>query len=213
MPKALELLNKKFNRLQVVSKASPLNGSVMWNCLCDCGNSIVARGANLVNNTTKSCGCLKNEMLAKAGESSRYQKTLDVYRQGKIIPSYYIWHSMMTRCYEPKYKKFHDYGGRGITVCDRWHEYKNFLADMGEPPEGLTIERTDNNGNYSPENCKWATDTEQGRNKRNNRLLTYKGETKCVTAWAEELDVNPKTLYTRVYLGWTDEQVLGTPLK
>lgn len=209
MPKALELLNKRFYRLKVIKKEPSLKGFVLWQCLCDCGNIITVRGVNLVNNNTKSCGCYKNEKLEKSGEATRFKVTHGATGKASKL----VWDGMIARCTKPTTKNYHNYGGRGIKVCERWHTYENFALDMGEPPEGLTLERKDNNGNYSPDNCVWATDTEQGRNKRNNRLLTYKGETKCVTAWAEELKVNPKTLYTRIYLGWSDEGVLSTPLK
>lgn len=211
-PRSIDLMGKVFTRLTVVEKVETDKKGNHWKCVCSCGKELIVRGGNLTNNTTKSCGCYKNDKfkeLLDSGGGYKFPKTHGF--TGKL--SKQVWDGMMARCYNPDLKQYHNWGGRGITVCERWHTYENFALDMGEPPDGLKLERTDNNGNYTPENCIWATDIEQNRNRRNNRLLTYKGETKCVTAWAEELKVNPKTLYTRVYLGWTDEQVLGTPLK
>ena len=108
----------------------------------------------------------------------------------------------------------HYNGARGISVCERWHRFENFLADMGEPKPGQSLERIDNHGNYEPGNCKWATRSEQGRNKRNNRLVTYQGETLCVAEWAERRGLKYLTLYMRLFAsGWDVERALNTPVR
>lgn len=120
------------------------------------------------------------------------------------------WQAMMARCYQPSAPRYNRYGARGIVVCDRWHDFKNFLEDMGERPRGLTIDRIDNDGNYEPDNCRWASAQTQARNRSNNRLLTYKGKTQCITAWASEIGLNRTTLRKRLDLGWSLEKALTT---
>jgi hypothetical protein len=118
-------------------------------------------------------------------------------------PTYQSWRHIFQRCYNPKHNAYNRYGGRGIKVCDRWLEsYENFLLDMGERPIGMYLDRIDNNGDYTPENCRWATPKEQARNKRNNHLLTYNGETRCLAEWAEITGIHPQTLINRIRNGW-----------
>lgn len=120
-----------------------------------------------------------------------------------------IWRSMLARCHNPGNKRFADYGGRGIVVCERWRrDVGAFLADMGERPDGHSLDRIDNDGPYSPENCRWATRREQQNNSRRNLLLTYDGVTLSVAAWARRLGVPVSTLYMRERRGWTPEQVV-----
>lgn len=118
---------------------------------------------------------------------------------------------MMQRCYRKKEKSYRDYGARGITVCKRWHDFVNFLADMGEVPNGLELDRKDNNGNYEPTNCRWATINQQARNKRYSNRLTYNGETKSIWDWADEFGLKGKTLDNRIRRGWTVGKALTTP--
>lgn len=147
--KKLELVGQRFGRLLVFKEEGrSKHGRILWKCLCSCGNSIVTSADNLRRGLTKSCGCLvkKHEM----------SKTL----------TYKTWISMIQRCNNSNASGYLYYGGRGITVCDSWLKFENFFEDMGERPDGLTIERTNNNKGYCPNNCKWATHTEQNRNKR-----------------------------------------------
>lgn len=116
-------------------------------------------------------------------------------------PTWSSWRSMRKRCLDPNTNVYKNYGGRGINICDRWSVFANFLQDMGERPEGTTLDRIDNNGNYCPENCRWATLTEQCRNRRNNAWVTLNGETLCVTEWAELLGVKVSTLKERIRRG------------
>lgn len=120
---------------------------------------------------------------------------------------------MKARCSNPKHKSFARYGGRGITFDPRWSEFAAFLEDMGERPEGTTLERRDNAGPYNKENCIWATPTAQARNKRNNRPMTLGDRTQTLAAWADELDIVPSTLSYRVQSGWSDEAALTTPVE
>jgi len=120
---------------------------------------------------------------------------------------------MIQRCLNPKDKSYSLYGGRGILVCERWLDLKNFYADMGDAPANLSLDRIDNEQGYSPDNCRWASQKQQCRNTRRNHCLTLNGTRKTVIEWAEELGVNAKTLYTRKERGWTDERTLTQPIK
>jgi hypothetical protein len=119
--------------------------------------------------------------------------------------TYTTWHSMMQRCYYGGHVAYARYGGRGIVVCERWHDFRNFFSDMGEKPAELTLDRIDTNGNYDPSNCRWATRTEQARNMRANRLITINGETKTMTEWASIGQIGVSTVHYRLMHGWDDE--------
>jgi len=126
-------------------------------------------------------------------------------------PTYKSWHTMMQRCTNPNNTQYKDYGGRGIAVCKRWHVFKNFLTDMGIRPEGMTLDRKNNDKGYTPKNCKWSTRSEQQRNRRGNNIWTHKGESKTVAEWAEQLDMKRHSLYARVAVyGWAIEKALTT---
>ncbi len=131
--------------------------------------------------------------------------------KNKKSKTYQCWQDMQQRCYNPNCKKYSIYGARGIKVCDRWLEsFSNFLEDMGEKPDGFSIDRIDNNGDYSPENCKWATPKEQALNRRTNRFIEYNGERLTVTQWADKLGMVHNVLRKRLELGWTLEKALSS---
>ena len=132
-------------------------------------------------------------------------------KQGTRV--YNSWEKMLSRCRNPKNKDFHNYGGRGISVDSRWLDFRNFFADMGDPPAGMTLDRIDTNGNYSVSNCRWATRYEQARNMRRNLLLTLQGTTKTAAEWAQDLKIKVGTLYARKRRGWTDERTLSSPAR
>lgn len=128
--------------------------------------------------------------------------------------TYKSWVDMVRRCKFTTGPNWRSYKGRGITVCDRWLKFENFLADMGEKPLGrFTIDRIDNNGNYEPKNCRWATYTDQNRNKRNNHLLTFNGKTMCIAEWAEAMGIERDRLKARIYMGWSTKRALETPIQ
>lgn len=135
------------------------------------------------------------------------------HRHGKKRTRVYrIWSGIINRCTNPNEPAYPDYGGRGISVCDRWRAFPNFYADMGDPLPGMSIERVDNDRGYEPNNCKWATRTEQNRNKRSCRLLTMGGETKTLVEWAEQYGLKARTLSQRLIIGWPVEAAITTPI-
>ena len=128
------------------------------------------------------------------------------------LGAYNSWSSIKRRCLDAKNKRFEKYGGRRISLCEKWFKFNNFLADMGDRPEGMSIDRIDNNGHYEPGNCRWATNTQQQRNKSNNHCLTLNGRTQAAAAWAEELGLKKMTIIHRKRRGWSDKEALTAPL-
>lgn len=123
-----------------------------------------------------------------------------------------VWQGMLNRCRNPKVPAFVNYGGRGITVCDRWLVFQNFAEDMGNPPLGMLLDRVDNSIGYTPDNCRWATRTEQNRNRRNLRMLTVDGQTKCIGEWSELTGLEIRTIIQRLKIGWPVRDAVMTPL-
>lgn len=196
----IDLTGQKFGKLTVMAVShKDKNIGVFWVCRCDCGNSTVVYRGHLKSGHTKSCGCL----LAKHGHLASYKRT----------KTYYTWVSMRQRCDNPNSEAYDNYGGRGIKVCKRWIIFENFLEDMGESPTDLQLDRIDNDGDYYKENCRWITSKQNSRNKRDNRILTLYGVTKCSIEWSEKLGINYQTLCTRLSRGWSTERALTTPIK
>lgn len=207
---APDLTGQTFNRLTAVKRLGSKNGQVLWECLCDCGNKSVVAGPQLANGSTKSCGCLRVEV------STGLCKALS-FRHGMTdTATHKSWDSMKLRCINPAHNSYRNYGGRGISICDRWlgiHGFENFHADMGDRPRGMTLDRIDVDGNYEPSNCRWATLKEQHRNTRTNRLITFNGETKTVTEFAEIHSINVGTLRSRLQNGWDVETAITAPVR
>ena len=126
---------------------------------------------------------------------------------------YNSWHGMLKRCRDKNFKEYMNYGGRGISVCERWRLFENFLMDMGDMPPAMTLDRINNDGNYEPNNCRWATRATQSRNSRQSRLYTFNGETLCLSDWAERLDLGRGTLQFRIAKGWPIQRIFSSVRK
>lgn len=202
----IDLIGKKFGRLVVIKKGETnKQGNYQWLCLCDCCVKKMVNSTHLITGHTKSCGCFKKEVSIKHGHTEGGQGTR-IYR---------IWKCMTQRCTNPNNTQWKNYGGRGITVCERWMKFPNFLEDMGEPStENHSIDRIDNNKGYHKENCRWATSKEQARNTNKNRVETYNGKTQCIADWAQEWGIDQGTLWYRIVQSrWSIQKALTTPVR
>jgi hypothetical protein len=204
----IDLTGQKFGRLEVKEFAGTTNNKTFWNCVCDCGNIKRVYSGHLKSGATKSCGCFRNEQVSKA---------ITKHGQRRISLTtliYFCWRNMMERCYKPKNRAYKNYGGRGIKVCERWHEFVNFYEDMGDAPDGMSLDRKDNDGDYYKENCRWATKEEQSNNTRRNVWYTHEGETKNITQWERHLGMGENTLRMRLNkYGWSEKRALTTPAR
>ncbi len=202
MPKRLNLAGQRFGRLVVKSFSHVSKKRRYWRCFCDCGNIKIAMVSNLRKGATNSCGCLRSEVTSKLRPGIIH----DMSRTG----IYRIWKNMRERC-----RNFHNlrYGGRGIKVCERWHKFENFLDDMGEQPAGLSIDRIDNDGNYEPGNCRWATPVEQNNNTSRKRLITLNGEIHTIADWERIQGFTKNTIGYRIRRGWSHKKAVFTPVK
>jgi hypothetical protein len=207
-------LSGKFGRLAIIRRAAnSLNNMVQYVCWCDCGRMTTVRGSHLARGESKSCGCLKREV----GEITRITSTTHGHsrsgKYGESSPTYESWSSMKYRCHSAKHPSHHRYGGRGITVCERWHKFENFLQDMGERPEGMEIGRKDNDGGYFKGNCRWETPAQNSRNTSKNLILTFDGKSMCLTEWSEVCGIGTTTIKQRLLRGWSIQKSLTQPVQ
>jgi len=196
-----DITGQRFGRLTVTERAENRNGVAWWKCTCDCGKVTEVRGAVLRNGHTKSCGC---------GSAIKAKHRL------RKSPEYTVWVNMRGRCNDPNDHSYADYGGRGIRVCSRWEQsFENFYADMGQrPSKNHQIERTNNAGPYSPDNCRWATRIEQCNNRRSTVLVEWRGMKQTLPQWCRQVGLPHRTVWHRINkAGWSVEQALTTPLR
>ena len=201
MRKHSDFTGEKRNQLTATGSSIRVGRRFFVPCVCDCGKEISVRSCHFLSGHTQSCGC-KNQNKAKRGH--------DGFRE-KAHPLRQLWGGMKARCCDPKQISYPLYGGKGVTVCDRWMTFENFVEDMSPRPTGTSLDRIDGNGPYCKENCRWATAVEQGRNKSNNRLVTIYGLTKPVSFWTEISLVPAKTIYARLDYGWNGKRAVFTP--
>ena len=196
-----DLIGQKFGRLTVIERSENKGGRTAWKCRCDCGNESVVVATNLKRGKVNSCGCLNKE---KLHERSKHGM--------KGTPIYGVWRNIKNRCLNSNVKKYEDYGGRGIKICDEWidnfqafYDYVSKLEHYGE--EGYTLDRINNNGNYEPNNLRWADKKTQARNKRNNRIVEYNGEKMSLPEAAELSGIDFRTLWARMKRGDTGDRL------
>lgn len=164
------LTGQRFGRLTVIERAENKGKKAAWRAVCDCGKGVAVRGEVLTRGDTRSCGCLRREA-SRARRPPLNERHGHSPKYGPHSREYNSWHSAKQRCGNEHNKRWKHYGGRGITMCERWREsFENFLADMGPRPAGKTLDRVNNNGNYEPGNCRWATTKEQRANQRKRKL-------------------------------------------
>lgn len=192
------MIGKKFGRLMVLEELPKRTkyGRIVYKCLCECGNICNVIGSRLRNGNTRSCGCSKGRQIKHGKTHTRM---------------YGVYKRMKNRCYNKNNPKYSDYGARGIVVCDEWlDDFMNFYnwAINNGYRDDLTIDRMDNDGDYEPNNCRWATPKQQANNTRRNIFLTYNGKTQTMQQWAEELNINYSTIRERHRLGYTDKECL-----
>lgn len=199
----INLIGQKFGRLTVISFHETESGDTFFNCKCDCGKDVVVRGQDLKRGSTKSCGCLKKEFVPSNKTHGMSKTRL-----------FKIWSGMRQRCNNKNNPKYKVYGGRGITVCDEWNDFSNFMnwSYKNGYNDTLTIDRIDPNGNYCPSNCRWSTLKEQANNTRSTVFLTYKGEKKPASEWSKITGIPQDTLTKRKRNGWSDEECIKTPV-
>lgn len=199
------------SRWTILSEAEPTTDGNGWKrrqvmCRCKCGTTRIVNRSDVVTGHSKSCGCLQRE---KAAQSGKRKATHGLTGSR----TYESWSRMKQRCNNQKDPSYCEYGGSGIVVCDEWNNsFESFLRDMGERPNGCSIDRYPNlNGNYEPGNCRWATPKEQGRNRRDNALLEHDGRTMTIVEWSEVTGIKACTISRRLHSCWTVAEALTTP--
>lgn len=204
--RALNLTGDRFGRLVAISVAPRVEGQnrPVWICKCDCGNEVLLIANRLTSGNTTSCGCFRADEARRRrtrhGHTSTHGASLE----------YMVWAGMIQRCTNPSHASYQQYGGRGISVHERWSDFRNFIADMGERPTSKhSIDRINNDGNYEPSNCRWATPAEQMSNRSDNRIVEFGGIKKPLSHWARDLGITHSSLAERIDSGrWSLQDAL-----
>jgi hypothetical protein len=201
--KPQDLTGNQFGRLTVVRSEGKGNyGKYLWLCRCSCGNTIISSTSQLNNGNTRSCGCLKREMVVNKNKIHGMAHT----------PIYNVWSAMKNRCLNPNDKQYKDYGGKGVKICDKWLTFEGFYEDIGSTyAKGLTIERKDYNGDYCPENCIWTDRFTQANNTSRNRYETVNGITDSLANLCRRFGFTYATIQHRLQRGWSIEEAFNTP--
>ncbi len=216
----VDIKNRRFGRLIAINPTPDRDScqSVIWKCKCDCGNTILVSARQLTSKTgTHSCGCLQKEKARKnLEENHKSGRDAPAYKHGKYKSRIYnTWINMKARCYNPNATRFLQYGGRGIKVCEMWKkDFQAFYdwAVLNGYQDNLTIDRIDNNGDYTPDNCRWVDNKRQQNNTSHSRMISYGEKTQTLQEWSAELGINYKTLQKRLN-AWDIEKALSYPVK
>lgn len=202
MPPSKDLTGKRFGHWKVLARCGVnAGGKVLWECRCKCKTVHARTGSDLTSGHSTQCKACANRVKSLARTKHGMTRTRE----------FVAWFGMLNRCSNPNHKSYAYYGGRGITVCERWLEFANFYADMGERPAGTSLDRIDNNGPYSPGNCTWSDRKTQMRNTRSNRRITFQGRTKTLAEWAEIRGLSLRLVSARIGYGWSVEDALTRP--
>ena len=194
MPRLKDLTSKKFGRLTVLKRLPNNNhNQVVWMCLCECGVRKPVLSGSILSGSTRSCGCLQSEITARRSSSHLHSK------RNERSPTYNSWALMIQRCTNPNNKRWKNYGGRGISVCRRWFSFEAFLEDMGDRPNGFSIERKNNNGNYTPKNCIWIPMKSQVLNRTDTLAVVIDGERLPAAVAARKIGVPWRTFTRHVH--------------
>lgn len=205
MVKPIDITGRVFGRLTAIKLAPNRENTRrrMWLCRCECGKERLFFQSDITSGNTRSCGCLRLDNPSRLTHGMTN------------TPDYCIWSDMIKRCYNPRHKKYDRYGGRGIQVCDEWkNSFKQFIADVGRRPEpSLTLERIDNDGDYRPDNVRWATRREQARNRSSNNIITFDGKSMSIAAWSDVTGISQGAIWNRIYnCGWSICDALTKPI-
>jgi hypothetical protein len=197
------LKGSTFGRLTLIEPTTPKETE--WVCKCVCGVVCTVKRHSLLSGNKKSCGCLKRSVL---GDLKRTHGMANSRAKGYANRAYGIWQAMKDRCLNPNRKDFHRYGARGIYVCERWMVFENFYEDMGYPPQGATLDRVDNNGPYSKNNCRWASRKEQVHNSTRTKYIEVDGVVQKLQEWLVEKNISRDVYYRRKRKGLSDQEAL-----
>lgn len=219
MGKLIDLTGQKRGRLTVIERSgTAASGHALWLCKCDCGNTYVV-SSNQLGSGTKSCGCLQRER-ASAVASTTNKSWVCAPRKNRIPIHlrrlHQTYRDMRTRCENPNNKRYSLYGGRGISVCDEWKNSFAAFVDWAESSgynDALTLDRVDTDGDYCPDNCRWATQKVQNNNRRNNHIVEYKGETMTLHELSDRYGIGYKVLWARVHAGWDINDAVERPIR
>lgn len=204
----IDLIGKTISNFTIVELAAPDSGRIMWRCRCSCGNERVLRQTALLQGRPRQCSSCHIQQIGAGNK--RHGHSVGYHRS----PEHRVWSNMCNRCHNPNNPKYPRYGGRGISVCERWLDFANFLADMGLRPSAQhTIERKNNNGDYEPGNCCWATWKQQARNTSRCLYLEFAGKRQTATEWSAETGIGYPLLLWRIHKGWGTERALTTPVR
>lgn len=199
---------QRFGRLLVIRMSTV---GVKWQCICECGNQCDVTYSNLISGSISSCGCLRKECLSRRAADRNRRRGSNVCFSGQKHPAYNSWSAMHTRCENRNRKDWPRYGGRGIVVCERWRVFENFVEDMPNRPYGTSIDRIDNDGNYEPGNCRWATPVVQRNNSSTVRKFDYRGERLTITQFSQKYNLRASLVRGRIRKGWDIKDAIEMP--
>lgn len=200
----IDLAGERFGRLRVIGQVENRGSLVQWHCACDCGRETTATTKKLRGGRKNSCGCLWLPAIVQAKTKHGHSAG------GSVSGELGTWMTMRARCNNPAHRAFDKYGGRGIVVCERWDDFANFYSDMGPRPTiAHTLDRRDNDGNYEPDNCRWATKREQAQNTSRNVNVSYGGQMMCAAEAARRCGISINALLWRIHAGWSQDRLFS----